>query len=379
MGFCRRRVRSELLLTDAYCLSRIAYRHCNLKAMQIQENVPLASYTTLQVGGPARFFIEARSEGEIRDALLFARERLLEVFVLGGGSNLVVADAGWPGVVLKIAVAGTTAHPADGKRIFVVGAGEDWDKFVALSVEQNCAGIECMSGIPGTVGGTPVQNVGAYGQEVKDAITSVRVLDILTLERRDMAAAECGFSYRTSIFNSSEKGRYIVTQVSFALTPGGTPKIEYADLKRHFGEQSAPTLKEVRDAVRAIRSTKGMLISSDDQDSRSAGSFFKNPIVTLDEYNRIASLPACKNQKPPSFPAPAGAVKISAAWLVERSGFQRGYTDGKVGISRKHSLAIVNRGGASADDVLRLKNKVQEGVFQTFGVKLQPEPVFVGL
>lgn len=346
--------------------------------MQIQENVPLAPYTTLQVGGPARFFIEARSEDEIRDALLFARERSLEVFVLAGGSNLVIADAGWPGVVLKIAVAGTTTRAAEAKRIFVVGAGEDWDKFVAFSVEQNCAGIECMSGIPGTVGGTPVQNVGAYGQEVRDTITSVRVLDTITLEVCDMAAADCGFAYRTSIFNSSEKGRYIVTQVSFALTPGGDPKIEYADLKRYFGERSAPTLQEVRDAVRVIRATKGMLIGTDDQDSRSAGSFFKNPIVAQDQYTRIAALPACKDQKPPSFPAPAGSVKISAAWLVERSGFHRGYTDGNVGISRKHSLAIINRGGASANDVLRLKNKVQDGVFQAFGVRLQPEPVFVG-
>lgn len=346
--------------------------------MQIQENVPLAPYTTLQVGGPARFFIEARSEDEIRDALLFARERSLEVFVLAGGSNLVIADAGWPGVVLKIAVAGTTTRAAEAKRIFVVGAGEDWDKFVAFSVEQNCAGIECMSGIPGTVGGTPVQNVGAYGQEVKDTITSVRVLDTITLEVCDMAAADCGFAYRTSIFNSSEKGRYIVTQVSFALTPGGDPKIEYADLKRYFGERSAPTLQEVRDAVRVIRATKGMLIGTDDQDSRSAGSFFKNPIVAQDQYTRIATLPACKDEKPPSFPAPAGSVKISAAWLVERSGFHRGYTDGNVGISRKHSLAIINRGGASANDVLRLKNKVQDGVFQAFGVRLQPEPVFVG-
>ena len=346
--------------------------------MQIQENVPLAPYTTLQVGGPARFFIEARSEDEIRDALLFARERSLEVFVLAGGSNLVIADAGWPGVVLKIAVAGTTTRAAEGKRIFVVGAGEDWDKFVAFSVEQNCAGIECMSGIPGTVGGTPVQNVGAYGQEVKDTITSVRVLDTITLELSDMAAADCGFAYRTSIFNSSEKGRYIVTQVSFALTPGGDPKFEYADLKRYFGERSAPTLQDVRDAVRAIRATKGMLIGTDDQDSRSAGSFFKNPIVAQDQYTRIATLPACKDEKPPSFPAPAGSVKISAAWLVERSGFHRGYTDGNVGISRKHSLAIINRGGASAHDVLRLKNKVQDGVFQAFGVRLQPEPVFVG-
>ena len=346
--------------------------------MHIQQNVALAPYTTLQVGGPARFFIEARNEDEIREALLFARERSLEVFVLGGGSNLVVADAGWQGVVLRIAVAGTTTSAKNGKQIFTAGAGEDWDALVALSVEQNCAGIECMSGIPGTVGGTPVQNVGAYGQEVKDTIITVRVLDTITLELRDMAAADCGFAYRTSILNSSEKGRYIVTQVSFSLMPGGRPKIEYADLKRYFGERSIPTLKEVRDAVLSIRSIKGMLISSDDPDSRSAGSFFKNPIVAQAEYERIGALPVCREQRPPSFPAPAGTVKISAAWLVERSGFQKGFTDGRVGISRKHSLAIVNRGEATSEDVLRLKNKVQDGVFNTFGVRLQPEPVFVG-
>jgi UDP-N-acetylmuramate dehydrogenase len=346
--------------------------------MQIKENVPLARYTTLQVGGPARFFIEARSDEEIRDALLFARERSLEVFVLGGGSNLVVADAGWPGVILRIAVGGINTGSKNGTQIFTAGAGEDWDYLVAFTVEQNCAGIECMSGIPGMVGGTPVQNVGAYGQEVKDTITTVRVLDTITLELHDMPAADCGFAYRTSIFNSSEKGRYIVTQVSFELTPGGHPKIEYADLKRYFGERSSPTLKEVREAVRSIRATKGMLISSDDPDSRSAGSFFKNPIVAQAEYERISSLPACKDQKPPSFPAPAGTIKVSAAWLVERSGFQKGFTDGRVGISRKHSLAIVNRGGATSEDVVRLKNKVQDGVFQMFGVRLLPEPVFVG-
>lgn len=346
--------------------------------MQIQENVALAPYTTLQVGGRARFFVEAREEDDIRDALLFARERSLEVFVLGGGSNLVVADTGWPGVVLKIAVSGRAIRGKDSQRILTAGAGEDWDAFVAYSVEQNCAGIECMSGIPGTVGGTPVQNVGAYGQEVKDTITSVRVLDSVDLELRDMVAADCGFSYRTSVFNSSEKGRYIVTQVSFALIADGSPKIEYADLKRVFADRSAPTLREVRDAVRSIRSTKGMLISRDDEDSRSAGSFFKNPIIPAAEYERISSLPVCKDQKPPSFPAPKGTVKISAAWLVERSGFHKGYSDGRVGISRKHSLAIVNRGGASAADVVRLKNRVQEGVFQSFGVRLLPEPVFVG-
>ncbi|HVH89235.1 MAG TPA: UDP-N-acetylmuramate dehydrogenase [Terriglobales bacterium] len=347
--------------------------------MRIVENVPLAPYTTLQIGGPARYFIEARSETEITNALSYAADRSLDVFVLGGGSNLVVADAGWRGLMLKIGVFGIETEEHNSKRVFAAGAGEDWDKLVAYSVEQNCSGIECMSGIPGTVGGTPVQNVGAYGQEVAETITSVRVVDTVSGKHRDMTAAECGFSYRTSIFNSSQKGRYIVTHVSYALTPDGAPKIEYADLKRYFAANaSAPTLRDLREAVRTIRSSKGMLISPDDDDSRSAGSFFKNPIAPKAEYERIIALPLCKEQKPPSFPAPEGLVKISAAWLVEKSGFCKGYSEGRVGISRKHSLAIVNRGGATASEVVRLKNKVQEAVLRVFGVQLHPEPVFVG-
>lgn len=347
--------------------------------MKIREHLPLAPYTTFQVGGPARFFVEATDETEVLQALQHARSHSLPLFVLGGGSNLVVADGGWPGLVLKIGICGISARASDGKRLFTAGAGEDWDKLVALSVEQNCAGIECMSGIPGTVGGTPVQNVGAYGQEVAETITSVRVIEIATGNVREMSNAECGFSYRTSIFNSAKKDRYIVTQVSYALTPGGAPRIDYADLKRHFASNAqSPSLSETRAAVRQIRASKAMLITAGDDDCRSAGSFFKNPIVALAEYERIAALPVCREQKPPSYPADVGQVKISAAWLVERSGFHKGFALGRVGISRKHSLAIVNRGGATAAEIVELKNKVQEGVANVFGVMLHPEPVFVG-
>lgn len=344
--------------------------------MQIRENISLAPYTTLKIGGPARYLVEAHSQAEILDALAYAREHALEVFVLGGGSNLVVSDVGWPGLVLKIGVNGIKTSERNGKQVFTAGAGEDWDKLVARSVEQNCAGIECMSGIPGTVGGTPVQNVGAYGQEVAETITSVRVIDATSGEAREMSNSECGFAYRTSIFNTSQKGRYIVTEVSYALAPGGAPRVEYADLKRHFAAVPSPTLNDVREAVRAIRASKAMLIMPDDDDSRSAGSFFKNPIISMAEYERIAGLPA--GNKPPSYPAPAGQVKISAAWLVERAGFHKGYTAGRVGISSKHTLAIVNRGGATAAEIVNFKNKVQEGVFGVFGVQLHPEPVFVG-
>lgn len=346
--------------------------------VQILENIPLAPYTTLKVGGPARYFVEARGEAEVLDALSYANDRSLKVFVLGGGSNLVVSDVGWPGLALRISISGITTAEQDGRRLFTAGAGEDWDRLVAYSVERKCGGIECMSGIPGTVGGTPVQNVGAYGQEVGETITSVRVIDRSTGKVHEMSNAECGFAYRRSLFNSSAQDRYIVTQVSYALTPGAAPRIEYADLKRHFASGAAPTISDVRNAVRSIRASKGMLIAADDDDTRSAGSFFKNPIISAAEYERIAALPPSQAQAPPRFTAPDGQVKVSAAWLVERSGFQKGYTEGRVGISRKHSLAIVNRGGATAAEVVRFKERVQEGVLKTFGIQLQPEPVFVG-
>ena len=348
-------------------------------SVEILQNVPLAPYTTLEVGGPARFFVEARNEAEIVEALSHARARSLPVFVLGGGSNLVVSDAGWAGLVLKIAIGGIRHKEQSGKRVFIAGAGEDWDKLVAYSVEQNCSGIECMSGIPGTVGGTPVQNVGAYGQEVAETITSVRVIDRNSGEVRQLSNSECGFAYRTSIFNQRDKDRYIVSEVAYALTPGGQPHVEYADLKRFFASTHAsPTLQQAREAVRSIRASKAMLITPDDDDCRSAGSFFKNPIIAPSEYDRLAALPASREQKPPQFVAPDGQVKVSAAWLVERAGFHKGYTEGSVGISRKHSLAIVNRGGATAAEIVSFKDKVQEGVWKVFGVKLHPEPVFVG-
>jgi UDP-N-acetylmuramate dehydrogenase len=347
--------------------------------VEILENVSLAPYTTLKVGGPARYFVEAQTEAQILEALDHSHKNSLPLFVLGGGSNLVISDAGWPGLVIKVALRGIQTKDNDRKRVFAAGAGEDWDRLVAYSVEQNCAGIECMSGIPGTVGGTPVQNVGAYGQEVAEAITAVRVIDRNSGDVHELSSSECGFAYRTSIFNQAQKDRYIVTEVSYALTPGGKPRIQYADLKRYFSTtHSDPTLQQVREAVRAIRASKAMLITPDDDDCRSAGSFFKNPIISPAEYERLAALPASREQKPPQFAGPDGQVKVSAAWLVERAGFHKGYTEGRVGISSKHSLAIVNRGGATSAEIVSFKDKVQEGVWKVFGVKLQPEPVFVG-
>jgi UDP-N-acetylmuramate dehydrogenase len=350
--------------------------------MNLRENIPLAPLTTFKVGGPARYFLEGRSEEEVIEGVLYARDRKLPLFVLGEGSNLVIADDGWSGLVIKIAIGGVKEQgERNTKREFEVGAGVEWDSFVAESVNANLAGIETLSGIPGTAGGTPVQNVGAYGQEVSETITSVRVLDLETLKVRELPNSECGFSYRTSIFNSTQRGRYVVLKVGFALTSRGEPRLAYADLKKYFEKQLAkdevPTLQQTRDAVREIRRSKAMLIVPDDEDCRSAGSFFKNPLVELSKYEEVASA-AADAGAPPKFPAENGRVKIPAAWLVERAGFNKGYIQGRVGISKKHSLAIINRGGATAAEIMGLKNAVQRGVREKFGIELQPEPVFVG-
>ena len=348
--------------------------------MKLQENVPLAPLTTFGVGGAARFFVEATSAQEIGDAVNEARARKVPLFVLGGGSNLVVADTGYAGLVLHVATRGIESEQHSGKMFFDVAAGEDWDGFVARAVAADCAGVECMSGIPGTVGGTPVQNVGAYGQEVSDTIEAVTALDLNTGRTVELCNEACGFAYRTSIFNTSHRGQYIVLKVRFALEPHGAPKLEYADLNSYFaGRSSQPTLAETREAVRAIRHRKAMLIVPGDEDCRSAGSFFKNPILTEAQYaglaKRVGELRLAS--APPRFTTPEG-IKTSAAWLVEQAGFHKGYGKGAVGISRKHTLAIVNRGGAKAADIIALKNEVQRGVREKFGIELEPEPVFLG-
>lgn len=356
---------------------------CILKAipvMHLRDNVLLAPLTTLQIGGPARFFVEADSSQIVQEAVAFAQSRDLPVFVLGGGSNLLVSDAGWPGLVLKIAVAGIDQRDGpEGKVLFEVGAGESWDGFVARAVNAKCAGIECLSGIPGSVGGTPVQNVGAYGQEVSDTIESAQVFDCKDNQVRELCAEACGFAYRTSIFNTSERGRFIILRVTYALTPGGSPFLEYADLKRYFEGKQTPTLGEVRDAVLQIRARKGMLIVEGDPDCRSAGSFFKNPVLSEQQHQDLQRRAAGKALVVPSYPALERNRKVSAAWLVEHSGFARGYTLAHAAISSKHALALVNRGGATAAEILALKDQIQNQVEEVWGIHLQPEPVFLGL
>ena len=350
-----------------------------MKSMNLQENVPLAPRTTLQIGGPARYFVEAANKAEVREAVRWAQAKNLPLFVLGGGSNLVVSDSGWPGLVLKIGVLGVDESGSGNCARFEVGAGEEWDRFVSHAVAKNCAGVECMSGIPGSVGGTPVQNVGAYGQEASESIVSVTALDTTNLELKEIPSAECEFSYRTSIFNSTQRDRYIILRVTYELTPGGPPSVRYADLLRHFAAWSGqPTLAQTRDAVRTIRAGKAMLITPGDEDCRSAGSFFKNPVLSETEYQQLLARAAVRQLQVPSYPMSSSQRKISAAWLVEHSGFAKGFTFGRVGISRKHALALVNRGGATASDIFELKFMIEQRVSEQWGVQLMPEPVFVG-
>lgn len=346
--------------------------------MQILEHVPLAPMTTLKVGGAARYFATAVTAADVRQAVDWAKSRQLPLFVLGGGSNLVIADAGFPGLVLHIAISGVERLSENGKQVFEAGAGVVWDALVAQTVAANCAGLECMSGIPGSVGGTPVQNVGAYGQEVSETIAEVQSLDLRDGQLRSLCNAACGFAYRSSIFNTGERGRYIILKVAYALEAGGEPTIQYRDLKAYFAPLPAktrPTLAEVREAVRKIRLSKAMLIVEGDEDSRSAGSFFKNPVLDAAEYERVA---ASAGGTLPSYPAPGGRSKIPAAWLVENAGFHKGHARGHVGLSRKHALAIVNRGGATAAEVVALQDEIRRAVEEKFGVALVPEPVFVG-
>jgi UDP-N-acetylmuramate dehydrogenase len=347
--------------------------------MKIQENVPLAPLTTLQVGGNARYFVEAASEDDVREAVDFAKAKGLPLFVMGGGSNLLVADSGWPGLVLKLAIAGVATYDDSDALVFESGAGVDWDSLVAQAVAADCAGIECLSGIPGSVGGTPVQNVGAYGQEVSETIAAVRAFDVKECKTLDLSSKTCSFGYRASVFNSLERGRYIILRVSYRLKYAGAPLLKYADLQKYFaGSAAMPSLGQVRDAVREIRKSKGMLIVPGDADSRSAGSFFKNPVVSDAQFEDLAQRAASQGFTIPSYPALDAQHKVSAAWLVEHSGFGKGFTLGAAAISRKHALAIINTGNARAADVAFLKEKVQQGVQRTWGIALEPEPVFVG-
>ncbi len=337
----------------------------------MQEEVSLAPMTTFGLGGLARWFAEARTEDDVVEAVAWAQQRGLPLFVLGGGSNLLVRDTGFAGLVLRMEIAGVVDC---GGGLLDVGAGESWDRLVDRTVEMGLAGIECLAGIPGSVGGTPVQNVGAYGQEVSETIASVRAFDRLTGEWVELDKAACRFRYRESLFNTDAPGRYIVTRVRFRLHPAGKPTLKYAELRARFAEAS-PTLAEVARVVREIRHGKGMLLVEGETDCRSAGSFFKNPVVSLETLSQVRA--AAEGAEVPHWPTGEGTVKLPAAWLLEKAGFIKGYGDGPVGISSRHTLALVNRGGATFADVERMEHEIVDRVRAKFGVELQREPVVV--
>jgi len=347
--------------------------------MQLTENQPLAPFTTFGIGGPARWFAEARSEDEIAEACERARAQSLPLFVLGGGSNVLIADRGFPGLVLHIALMGI--EQAGG--FIRAAAGVPWDNCLEQATKAGLAGIECLAGIPGTVGGTPVQNVGAYGQEVASVIERVRVFDIEARKFAELSAAECGFAYRRSRFNSADHGRFIVTRVDYRLRPSGAPNLTYADLKHCFQNHAAtPSLPEVAAAVRSIRQSKGMLLVDGDPDCRGAGSFFKNPSVSHETADRIREVAARAGISLSVYPGKGGLVKLPAAWLIEQAGFAKGYARGAAGISSRHTLALINRGdahgSATAEEILALAREIAGAVEARFGIRLEMEPEKVG-
>jgi UDP-N-acetylmuramate dehydrogenase len=327
--------------------------------------VLLSDYTTLGLGGPAEGFVEATSEEELVAAV---RGADAPVLVLAGGSNLVVADDGFPGTVVRVATRGIEREGD----VLHVAAGEAWDDVVAHTVAEGLAGIEALSGIPGSTGATPIQNVGAYGQEVSDTIVSVRALDRRSGEVVDLAPQDCGFAYRSSAFKRDPE-RFVVLRVSFALRDDGgrARPVRYGELARAVGED--PSVREVRDAVLALRRGKGMVLDPEDADTRSAGSFFTNPIL---DAGAAARLP----DDAPRFPQDDGAhVKTSAAWLIDHAGFAKGYGNPRgIAISSKHVLALTNRGEGTAAELVALAREIVAGVEGAFGITLRPEPVFAG-
>ncbi|HEY3805047.1 MAG TPA: UDP-N-acetylmuramate dehydrogenase [Kofleriaceae bacterium] len=323
---------------------------------------PLATMTTLGIGGPARELAIAESIDELREVAR-ASEHLL---VLGSGSNVVIGDAGWDGTVVQL---GWRDVAISGDVVTVAG-GVEWDDFVGQMIDDGRAGLECLSGIPGRVGATPMQNVGAYGQEVADTIIAVEAIDRFTGELARFPSERCGFAYRTSWFKGTS--RWIVTAVAFELPRREPAPIRYAELVKAIGERAG--LREIRDAVIALRRGKGMVVDPNDPDSKSAGSFFTNPIVDAHDAHAIA---AQAGATPPSWPQPDGRVKVSAAWLIERAGFTKGTARGRVGISTKHALALVNRGGATASELLAFAGEIQTAVRDRLGAVLELEPVVV--
>jgi UDP-N-acetylmuramate dehydrogenase len=333
----------------------------------------LRDYTSLRVGGPAKKFVEAHTEKEIIDALIDAGDS--PILIMGSGTNILVADSGFEGTVIHISNNSLKSEvDACSGATLTIGAGEDWDEFVALSIERGLAGLESLSGIPGTIGAAPIQNIGAYGHEVSEFITQVRTYDRQIKAIKTFTNAECQFEYRDSYFKS-HPGRYIVLEVQFQLRQGEfTTPIMYAELAKKLGieiGEKAPVVA-TRTAVLELRKSKGMLLSKDDHDSWSAGSFFTNPIISTEQASKLPV-------DAPRWPMSDGRVKTSAAWLIEKSGIHKGDSHGGAAISTKHVLALTNKGDATASDIAELAKIARKSVEDKFGITLVPEVNLVGI
>ena len=333
----------------------------------------LADHTTLRLGGPAANWVEVSTEQDLVDAVEQADRTGERLLVLAGGSNVVVADSGFPGTVVHVRTSGISAEQDTcGGAMVTVAAGENWDDLVSHAIEQGWVGVEALSGIPGSVGATPIQNVGAYGQEISQTIASARCWDRERRRVTTFAAAECGFGYRTSRFKK-HPGRYVVLSATFQFPLGdlGSP-IRYAELARTLGAEAGRRvpMPEVRAAVLGLRGRKGMVLDAADHDTWSAGSFFTNPLLADEQAKALPD-------DAPRWEQPDGTVKTSAAWLIEQSGYDKGYGNDRVSLSTKHTLAITNRGDASTADLVALASEIQHGVHEKFGVRLVNEPVLV--
>lgn len=356
--------------------------------LDFREQVPLAPLTTLELGGPARYFVSVASEDEVQEALAWAVDGHHPVLLLGGGSNIVIGDVGFDGLVIHLSgLRGVRFHNCGSSVEVTAAAGEPWDDLVARAVDRDLAGLECLSGIPGFVGGAPIQNIGAYGQEVSETIVRVRAFDRKSACIVDLTSDDCAFSYRESAFKR-EPDRHVVLSVTFRLEAGGTPALRYGELQRALAAESgdaAPSLRQVRDQVIALRRAKSMVLDPQDppdDNRRSAGSFFTNPIVPDAEADRVVSLAVAEGivQEPrevPRYPAGPGFTKLAAGWLIERAGIAKGTRRGNVGISTRHALGLVHHGGARTEDLLALAREVRSAVEDRFGVTLVPEPRLV--
>ncbi len=365
-------------MLDKFPAQVVAKPH-TVSPVALEEGVPFATLTTLEVGGPARYLARCRDAIELTDVLTWAREQKIATHILGDGSNLLVADEGLDGLVVQqLDDSIVMEREADHVRVRA-GAGVEWDALVERAVAEGLGGLECLSGIPGWVGAAPIQNVGAYGQEVSETIETVRVLERATAILGLQAAGRCGFGYRTSHFKGAWRDRYAVIGVDFLLPRRTEGTVRYPDLQRRLGvtpDGPSPPLAEVRAAVLEVRAAKSMVLDLDDPNRRSAGSFFLNPLVTPAEAAAIRE--RCDGELPEYPAADAPWVKIPAARLIEAAGFHRGFALGRAGISSRHSLALINRGGATAADIIALAAAIRRGVREAFGVTLEPEPTFLG-